>query len=85
MAVFGWLDIKQAELYTRTAERRRLARENIHLLGKGGIVKSFPPWGLGKVRWERKRQKTQQNQSQKSQAWCPRRDSNPHVLANIRF
>ena len=33
MAMFGWLDIKQAELYTRAAERKGLARENMHLLG----------------------------------------------------
>jgi len=33
MATFGWLDIKQAELYTRQAGRRRLAGENAHLLG----------------------------------------------------
>jgi integrase len=33
MATFGWLDIKQAELYTRDAERKRLARDNAHLLG----------------------------------------------------
>ena len=36
MAMFGWLDIKQAELYTREASRRRLARENAHLLGTDG-------------------------------------------------
>ena len=36
MAMFGWLDIKQAELYTRAAERKRLARENMHLLGTNG-------------------------------------------------
>jgi integrase len=33
MAQFGWLDIKQAELYTRDASRGRLAQENAHLLG----------------------------------------------------
>jgi integrase len=33
MATSGWLDIKQAELYTRDAERKRLARENAHRLG----------------------------------------------------
>lgn len=33
MATFGRLDIKQAELYTRQAERKRLASENAHLLG----------------------------------------------------
>src|SRR5262249_22922954 len=33
MAMFGWLDIKQAELYKRTAQCRKLAGENAHLLG----------------------------------------------------
>jgi integrase len=33
MAWFGWLDIKQAELYTRDASRRRLAGDNAHLVG----------------------------------------------------
>ena len=33
MALFGWLDIKQAELYTRAANRRRLAGNSAHLLG----------------------------------------------------
>jgi hypothetical protein len=33
MATFGWLDIKQAELYARDIERKRLAREHAHLLG----------------------------------------------------
>lgn len=33
MAMFGWLDIKQAEIYMRDAERKRLAKENAHLLG----------------------------------------------------
>jgi len=36
MHVFGWLDIRQAELYTRDAERKRLSRENAHLLGTNG-------------------------------------------------
>jgi integrase len=45
MATFGWLDIKQAERYTRTAARRKLARENAHLLGTDGdqIFPTLPP------------------------------------------
>jgi hypothetical protein len=39
MAMFGWLDIKQAERYTREAERKRLARDNVHLLGTNGVAK----------------------------------------------
>lgn len=27
MAIFGWVDIKEAELYTRAADRRRLAAQ----------------------------------------------------------
>jgi len=27
MAIFGWVDIKEAELYTRAANRRRLAAQ----------------------------------------------------------
>lgn len=41
MSLFGWLDIKQAERYTREAERKRLARENAHLLGTNR-VENFP-------------------------------------------
>jgi integrase len=33
MSMLGWLAIAQAELYTREAERKRLARDNAHLLG----------------------------------------------------
>jgi integrase len=36
MALFGWLDIKQAERYTRDASRKKLAAENAHLLGTEG-------------------------------------------------
>jgi integrase len=39
MAWFGWLDIKQTELYTRDAERKFLARENAHLLGTNRVNK----------------------------------------------
>jgi hypothetical protein len=30
--MFGWLDIKQAERYTRAADRKRLSIANAHLL-----------------------------------------------------
>jgi hypothetical protein len=39
MATFGGLDIKQAELYRRQAERKRFASENAHLLGTNGVEK----------------------------------------------
>lgn len=32
MALFGWESIKQAELYTKRANRKRLARNSIHLV-----------------------------------------------------
>lgn len=32
MAIFGWRDIKQAELYTRKADRKRLAKAGMHLI-----------------------------------------------------
>ena len=34
MAIFGWSSIKQAEIYTREADRKRLARESRHLLSR---------------------------------------------------
>lgn len=33
MAIFGWRDIKQAELYTRAADQKRLAGDSMHLIG----------------------------------------------------
>lgn len=44
MAIFGWRTIKQAELYTRAAERSRLAGEAMHLLGTNRVEK-FPTSG----------------------------------------
>ena len=32
MAIFGWDSIKQAELYTRAAEQRRMAADAMHLI-----------------------------------------------------
>jgi integrase len=32
MAVFGWSDIKQAELYVRAADQKRLAGDSMHLI-----------------------------------------------------
>lgn len=36
MAIFGWTTTQMAELYTKEANRRRLAREAAHMLNKGG-------------------------------------------------
>jgi hypothetical protein len=41
MAIFGWRTIKQAEAYTRAAERKRLASGAMHLLGTKS-VEMFP-------------------------------------------
>jgi integrase len=35
MAIFGWITLKEAERYTRAAERKRMAGQAMHLLGKG--------------------------------------------------
>jgi integrase len=32
MAIFGWSDIKQAEIYTRKADQKRIAGSNMHLI-----------------------------------------------------
>jgi integrase len=34
MAIFGWIDIKEAEIYTRAADRKRLARQAMTKLEK---------------------------------------------------
>lgn len=41
MAIFGWRTIKQAEVYTRAAERKWLAGDAMHLLGTEGGQKSL--------------------------------------------
>ena len=35
MSIFGWLTLKEAERYTRAAERKRLAKSGKHLLARG--------------------------------------------------
>jgi integrase len=35
MAIFGWVDIKEAEIYTRAADRKRLAAQAMGKLGTG--------------------------------------------------
>ncbi|SHG55110.1 tyrosine-type recombinase/integrase [Bradyrhizobium erythrophlei] len=35
MAIFGWSTLKQAELYTRSADQKRLAASGMHLIGAG--------------------------------------------------
>ena len=35
MALFGWRSIREAENYTKKAERKRLARDAVHMLNRG--------------------------------------------------
>lgn len=57
MAIFGWLNIKQAEVYTREAERARLAREAMSKLDE--TETSIPAPG-GKVRAPARKDKQDQ-------------------------
>ena len=52
MAIFGWRSIKHAEIYTRGAERRRLARDAMHLLGGTEGVEKFPTPTSDFKKWE---------------------------------
>jgi hypothetical protein len=47
MAIFGWLTIGQAEVYTREAERVRLAAQGITKLDESGTSIPSP---MGEVR-----------------------------------
>src|SRR5215470_13680017 len=38
MAIFGWDTLKQAEVYTRAADQKRLAESAMHLLDQPKIV-----------------------------------------------
>ena len=44
MAVFGWTDPKMAALYTRTANRRRLAAQSINMLNASGTSIPSPKY-----------------------------------------
>lgn len=37
MALFGWKTMQMAEFYTKEANRRRLARGSVHMLGRGTV------------------------------------------------
>ena len=77
MAMFGWLDIKQAELYTRTAERKRLARENIHLLEREERPKRSH-LGHHERSGGKENPKKPRKTKAKFRGWCPGEDSNLH-------
>lgn len=49
MAIFGWQTIQQAEVYTREANRKRLARESRHLMARTNEEQIFPTSGSEKV------------------------------------
>jgi integrase len=52
MAVFGWRSIKHAETYTRGAERKRLARDAMHLLAGTERDEKFPTEDSNINKWE---------------------------------
>jgi len=56
MAIFGWIDIKEAEIYTRAADRKRLASRAMGKLEREQPI--FPPIR----RWEHSGQKPLQYQ-----------------------
>ena len=44
MAIFGWKTLKQAEHYTRKADRKRLANDGMHFISLSQIgSESVPP------------------------------------------
>ncbi|MGB0055733.1 MAG: hypothetical protein WBQ20_03070, partial [Methyloceanibacter sp.] len=48
MAIFGWTDPKMAALYTRTANRKRLAAQAMEKLSRTSIpAPSYPVWAVG--------------------------------------
>jgi len=71
MAWFGWLDIKQAERYTREAERKALTWENAHLFGTNG-VKKIPHLGSANMPVRENGEKAGII-NEKLCGWCPRR------------
>jgi integrase len=43
MAIFGWIDIKEAEIYTKAADRKRLAARAMGMLGPTVLVRRGEP------------------------------------------
>jgi len=62
MAIYGWESPKQAALYTRKADRKRLAGAAMHLLMP---AESVPPAGGHPGRWDKKQRKTLKIQGRK--------------------
>ncbi|HSH41631.1 MAG TPA: tyrosine-type recombinase/integrase [Arenicellales bacterium] len=54
MAIYGWNSPKQAALYTRRANRRKLAGDAMHLIRLDrNANESVPPADPGKIRWDK--------------------------------
>ena len=82
MAMFGWPTMREAERYTREAQRRKLAADASRLLARDAKPEhrcptttrtSVPPGA---------------NSSKNNsiiENWCPRPDSNGHAVASTRF
>ena len=54
MAVFGWKALRHAEGYTRGAERKRLARDAMHLLAGTERGEKFPTFEGDCKKWDKK-------------------------------
>lgn len=80
MAIFGWRDIKEAERYTKAAERKKMARAAMGLLSRDVPTESVPTEPVGTNEAE-----TSDKSMTTDAGWCLRRDSNPHTLADNRF
>jgi integrase len=53
MAIFGWRALRHAEAYTRGAERKRLARDAMHLLAGTERDEKFPTSEGDHKKWEK--------------------------------
>lgn len=57
MAIYGWASPKQAALYTRRANRRKLAGDAMHLI-RLDRTQSVPPADASPTRWDETQEKT---------------------------
>jgi integrase len=53
-AIFGWRGLRHAEAYTRGAERKRLARDAMHMLAGTERDEKFPTSDGDPKKWEKK-------------------------------
>jgi len=80
MAIFNWRNLKEAEHYTKAAERKKMARAAMGLLARDVPTESVPTEPVGTIAPEN----TEESKAADAD-WCLRRDSNPHTLADNRF